>query len=84
MKMKRGLKVWADYDKNGRWYLAIEKKKGKLTLDEIRETAMEYESDFYALIVEAVEKEIQSYFDWDFDGDFVRLYRATDFLDCEK
>lgn len=82
--MKRSLKVWTDYDENGRWYLAVEKKKGKLTLDEIREAVMEYEQDFYALIIEAVEKEIQLYYDWNFDGDFVRLYRATDFLDCVK
>lgn len=82
--MKKGLEVWTDYDENGRWYLAIEKKKGRLTLDEIREAAMEWEQDFYALIVEAVDKESQCYYNWDFEGDFVRLYRATDFLNCEK
>lgn len=82
--MKKGIEIWTDYDATGRWYLAIKKKKGRFTLDEIREIAMEWGQDFYALIVEAVDEEFQSYYDWDFDGDFVRLYYATDFLDCEK
>lgn len=82
--MKKGIEIWTDYDANGRWYLAIKKKRGKLSIDEIREIAMEWEQDFYALIVEAIDKDFQDYYDWEFDGDFVRLYRATDFLGCEK
>ena len=45
---------------------------------------MDWECDFYALIIDAVNEEAQDYYDWDFEGDFVRLYRATDFLKCEK
>lgn len=82
--MKKGVEVWTDYDQIGRWYLAIKKKRGKLILEEIREIAMEWEQDFYALIIEAIDKDMQDYYDWDFEGDLVRLYRATDFLNCEK
>lgn len=82
--MGKGVEVWADYDANGRWYLAIKKKKGRFTIEEIREIAMDWEQDFYALIIEAIDKGCQDYYDWDFEGDFVRLYRATDFLNCEK
>lgn len=82
--MKKNVEVWTDYDANGRWYLAIKKEKGRFTIEEIREIAMEWEQDFYALIIEAIDKDMQDYYDWDFEGDLVRLYRATDFLNCEK
>lgn len=84
MKERKNIEVWSDYDVYGNWYIAIKKKKGALKLEEIREIAMDWEQDFYALIIEAVEKESQDYYNWDFEGDFVRLYRATDFLKCEK
>lgn len=84
MKERKNIEVWSDYDACGNWYLAIKKKKGALKLEEIREIAMDWECDFYALIIDAVNEEAQDYYDWDFEGDFVRLYRATDFLKCEK
>ena len=37
--MKRGIEIHSDYDRSGRWHLIIEKKKGKLSLDEIKECA---------------------------------------------
>ena len=78
--MKRGIECWPDYDNTGRWCLRIKKTRGELTLEEIRRAAMEHEEDFYALIIKAVSEDGDQYFD-DIDlGDFVTLYRATDFL----
>lgn len=73
--MKKGIEVWAEYDSRGRWNLCIQKKRGHFTLDEIIETAREYEEDFYAIIIDAEYKECEPN-----DGDFVRLYRASTFL----
>ena len=84
MKERKNIELWSDYDNCGHWYIAIRKKKGSLKLEEIREIAMEWEQDFYALIIEAIDKDMQDYYDWDFEGNLVRLYRATDFLKCEK
>ena len=56
------------------------KARGTLTLEEIRQAALEHEEDFYALIIKAVDADDDQYFD-DIDlGDYITLYRATDFL----
>ena len=81
--MKKGIEVWPDYDETGRWCLRIKKSKGRFTLDEIIETATEYEQDFYAVIIKAVDDDMMQYFDDIETGDFVTLYRATDFLRSE-
>ena len=78
--MKRGIEVWQDYDQTGQWCLRIKKRKGKLSLDEIAEAAMEYEQDFYAVIIKAVDGDMVQYYDDIETGDYVTLYRATDFL----
>ena len=78
--MKRGIEVWQDYDQTGQWCLRIKKRKGKLSLDEIAEAAMEYEQDFYAVIIKAVDDDMVQYYDDIETGDYVTLYRATDFL----
>lgn len=78
--MKKGIEVWSDYDETGRWCLRIKKAKGRFTLDEITEIAIEYEQDFYAVIIKAVDDDMIQYFDDIETGDFVTLYRATDFL----
>lgn len=78
--MKKGIEVWPDYDGDCRWCLRIKKAKGKFTLDEIAEIATEYEQDFYALIIKAIDEDMYQYFDDIEIGDFVTLYRATDFL----
>lgn len=81
--MKKGISVRADYDRNNRWILIIEKKKGRLTIDEIREAAKEWELDYYLLVLDCYhEEEDIQYFDDD-EGDCVTLYR-TDLLGEEK
>lgn len=50
--VKKGIKVYTDYDQDGRWRLNIKKQRGKLTLDEIREAAREWEYDYYLLVLD--------------------------------
>ncbi len=80
--MKRGIECWTGYDPAGEWCCHIKKQRGKLTLDEIRETLMEaVDEDFYMLVIKAMDEDIAQYFDTDdLDGDFVTLYRADDFF----
>jgi len=79
--MKKGIEVWSDYDKTGQWILNIKKSRGRLTLDEIRDACMEYEQDFYMLVIVAMDREVGQYYDLDdLEGDFVMLYRADDFF----
>lgn len=78
--MKKGIEVWPDYDEAGRWCLRIKKARGTFTLDEITEIAREYENDFYALIIKALDLDMEQYYDDIEQGDYVTLYSATDFL----
>ena len=79
--MKRGVDVWPDYDETGRWCLRVKKARGKFTLDELEEIAMDYEQDFYAVIIKAIDDDMIQYFAHEDSGEFVTLYRATDFLE---
>lgn len=83
--MKKGITAYADYDRTGRWCLIIEKQKGKLSLDEIKETAREHEWDFYLLVLDCYHEQDELQYDEDVAGDCVTLYR-TDLLkeDNEK
>ena len=72
--------MWQDFDRTGVWCLHIKKRKGTLSLDEIAEAAREYEEDFYAVIIKAVSDDMMQYYDEIETGDYVTLYRATDFL----
>lgn len=72
--------MWSSYDANGRWCLCC-RKRGQFTLDELTEIAREWEEDFYAIIIKAVSGDMEQYFDVDYEGDYVTLYRATDFLE---
>lgn len=79
--MAKNIESWTDYDRAGCWQLHIKKKRGKLSLDEIRETAMEWDQDFYMLVIKALDLEMDQYYDTeDLDGDYVTLYRADDFF----
>lgn len=79
--MKRGIEAWPDYDPTGTWVLKVKKKRGRLTLDEIQEAAMEYDQDFYMLVIRAMDDNLDQYFNTDdLEGDFVTLYRADDFF----
>ena len=78
--MKAGIEVWQAYDRAGEWCLHIRKKRGTLSLEEIRQAAMEYEQDFYMLMIKAIDGDIDQYYETDdIDGDFITLYRADDF-----
>lgn len=72
--MKRGIETHSGYDNQGRWKLCIEKNRGKFTLDEIIEVAKEWEEDIYALVIKALDLEFE-----EVTGDFVELYRLSDF-----
>lgn len=79
--MKKGIEVYTDYDKTGRWRLNIEKKKGRLTLEEIKEAAKEWEMDFYLLVLDCFHEEDVQY-DYDLPkGDKVELYRTELFYE---
>ena len=39
---KKGIETEPGYDKAGRWCITIRKKRGRLTLDEIRQAAREW------------------------------------------
>lgn len=79
--MKRGIEVWPDYDPAGQWILKIRKTRGRLTLEEIRQAATEYDQDFYMLVIRAMDDDISQYYTVDdLEGDFVTLYRADDFF----
>jgi hypothetical protein len=60
--------------------LCIRKKRGTLTLEEIKQAAMEWEQDFYALIIKAIDEDMEQYYDDIETGDYVELYSAIDFL----
>lgn len=74
--MKRGIELRSDYDKSGRWCLVIEKKKGKLSLDEIKECAKEWELDYYLLVLDCYHDEDDTQYNELPKGDKVVLYRA--------
>lgn len=78
--MKKGIDVWPDYDEAGRWCLRVKKAKGRFTLDELVEAAMEYGQDFYAVIIKALDEDMEQYYDDIQTGDYVTIYCATDFL----
>ena len=80
--MKRGIEVYTDYDVNGRWRLNVQKKRGKLTLEEIRDAAKEVELDYYLLVLDCFHEEC---FDDQLPeepvGDAVILYRTDLFYE---
>ena len=77
--MKRGIEVCPGYDAAGAPLLHIEKQRGKLTLEEIRQAAQEFDEDIYALIIDARQDEGQC-FEEAPPGDRVTLYRAERFF----
>ena len=77
--MKKGIEAWPDYDKTGRWKLIIEKKRGRLTLEEIKEAAREWELDYYLLVLDCFHDPDDIQYGEAPQGDRVELYR-TDLL----
>lgn len=79
--MKKGISVELVSDSSGMHY-RVRKERGKLTLDDIRDTMKEYEEDYYALIIKCMDDDYAGYFDDDIpEGDIADLYRAEDFLE---
>ncbi len=77
----KNIEVWSDYDKAGIWTLHIKKKRGKLKLDEIIQACVEWDQDFYMLVINAMDEEMEQYYMFDdLKGDYVTLYRADDFF----
>ena len=77
----KNIESWSGYDTQGIWTIHIKKKRGKLTLDEITKECMEFDEDFYMLVICAMDREVGQYYDTeDLDGDYVTLYRAGDFF----
>lgn len=77
--MKKGITAYPDYDRSGCWMLKIEKAKGKLTLEEIREAAREYECDFYLLVVDSYHDPNDVQYGEQAVGDLAILYRSDVF-----
>lgn len=78
--MTKSIEVWTDYDPSGIWRLNIKKKRGTLTLEEIRTACMEWEQDFYMLVIKAIDEDMSQYYTTDDLGDYITLYRADDFF----
>ena len=74
--MKKGIEVRPEYDKNGRWKLIIEKKRGRLTLEEIKEAAREWEWDYYLLVLDCFHDPDDIQYGEVPQGDRVELYRT--------
>ena len=79
--MKRGIEVEMHVDTDGQCVLVIRKARGKLTLEEIREAAMEYEQNYYGLVMKCMDGDMLQYFDDDLKGDAVELYEMDDVLE---
>lgn len=82
--MKKGLSCELAHDGAGNLMLVVRKERGKLTLDDIREAATEYEQDYYALLLKCMDEDISQYWDDNLLGDAAELYSATDFLKMLK
>ena len=80
--MKKGIDVSSEYDPEGNWVLVIRKQRGKLTLEEIRAAAMEWEEDYYGLVLRCMSDETMQYYDDDLKGDCAELYRIDDVLEA--
>ena len=63
--------------------MELKEKTPHTILNEIIEAAKEWEEDYYAVIIKAMGDETAQYYDDDLEGDYVTLYRATDFISKE-
>lgn len=81
--MKRGIEVFPEYDRTGRWCLIIQKKKGKLSLEEIKDCAREWEIDYYLLFLDCYHDEDDTQYIDAPVGDKVILYRTDLFYEEE-
>lgn len=80
--MKKGIEVWSGLDDFGNWMLKISKKRGKLTIEDIKEAATEWEPNYYCLVLKCIEEDGLQWYDDDLDGDAAELYEADNFLEA--
>lgn len=73
--MKRGISVKDDFDTAGNIFYRITKKRGKLTLDEIREALTEEVcEDYYFIVMKAIDVGGVQFDEDDPKGDEVDVY----------
>ena len=78
----KNIEVCAGWDNSGRWRLTINKKRGRLTLDEVRQVAREFEWDYYLLVIDAFHDDFDEQFgDSPPPGDYAILYRTDLFYE---
>ena len=80
--MKKGIEVQSAHDRAGNWLLKVAKKRGKLTIEDIKEAAMDWEPDYYFLVLNCLDTDSIQYYDDDLDGDAAELYKADAFLEA--
>lgn len=81
MSKQPNVTAYTDYDANGRWMLVVEKKRGRLTLDEIRTAARDIEWDFYLLVLDCFHDEEIQFDEAPAQGDRAILYRTDLFYE---
>lgn len=74
--MKKGIEIWSDYNAVGKYIVKLSKKKGKFTLDEIRDALTEYMEDVYLIMIKALDMDL----DEEPDGDYVECYVASEVI----
>ncbi len=80
--MKKGLSTETTWDGAGNAVLIVRKEKGKLTLEDIREAAMNYEQDYYMLVMKCIDEDLAQYYEDDLKGDVAELYCADKVLEA--
>lgn len=74
--MKKGIEIWSDYNAVGKHIVKLSKKKGKFTLDEIRDALTEYMEDVYLIMIKALDMDR----DDEPEGDYVECYVASEVI----
>lgn len=82
--MKKGITTEWNFDPSGNAFLIVRKAKGKLTLEDIREAAMEAEQDYYGLVMKCMDDDMCQYYEDDLDGDVAELYPMERVLEAFK
>lgn len=83
--MKRGISVKWDCDRTGEDVYIVQKQRGKLSLDEIRDAMIEIGCEsYFALVLPCIDEDSSQYWDDDLPDDAVTLYDMAEFLKFKK
>ena len=82
--LKKGLSTEGTWDPDGNFCLKVRKERGKLTLEDIRQAAMDHEEDYYFLVMKCMNEDMSQYYEDDLEGDVAELYRAEKILEAFK